>query len=323
MRNWIEAARPRTLPLSVSGILVGSFYAMSGATFNWKIVLLALLTTLLLQILSNFANDYGDGIKGTDNENRIGPARAVQSGAISAQSMKRALYVTSVLTALSALALIYVSFGENYVWWSFFFIVLGGLAIASAIRYTVGNTAYGYRGYGDFFVFVFFGLVSTMGVSFMILKYFDPLLLLPASAIGLLSTAVLNLNNMRDEESDRMSGKNTLVVKIGGRRAKHYHYFLVISAMVLFFLFGFLFDYFKDANPGELNVDVFFFLIMYIPIVRHLRRVGRATNPRDLDPELRKLAIATFMISIILSLSLIYFFSDIVVQIVNATRNQL
>src|SRR5690606_34410324 len=171
MRNWIEAARPRTLPLSVSGILVGSFYAMSGATFNWKIVLLALLTTLLLQILSNFANDYGDGIKGTDNENRIGPARAVQSGAISAQSMKRALYVTSVLTALSALALIYVSFGENYVWWSFFFIVLGGLAIASAIRYTVGNTAYGYRGYGDFFVFVFFGLVSTMGVSFMILKY--------------------------------------------------------------------------------------------------------------------------------------------------------
>ncbi len=323
MKHWIEAARPRTLPLSVSGILVGSFYAMSESIFNWKIVLLALATTLLLQILSNFANDYGDGIKGTDNDNRIGPKRAIQSGAISPESMRRALYITSFLTAVSALALIYVSFKETNYIWSLFYVLLGALAVASAIRYTVGNTAYGYRGYGDIFVFVFFGWVSTMGVSFMILKEIDTLLLLPATAIGLLSVGVLNLNNMRDEASDRLAGKNTLVVKIGGERAKTYHYFLVISAMVLFFLFGFLFDYYKDVNPGELNVDVFFFLIMYIPLIRHLCRVRRAKNPADLDPELRKLAVSTFLISIILSLSLIYFFSDIVVQVINATRNQL
>lgn len=323
MKHWIEAARPRTLPLSVSGILVGSFYAMSESIFNWKIVLLALATTLLLQILSNFANDYGDGIKGTDNDNRIGPKRAIQSGAISPGSMRRALYITSFLTAVSALALIYVSFKETNYIWSLFYVLLGALAVASAIRYTVGNTAYGYRGYGDIFVFVFFGWVSTMGVSFMILKEIDTLLLLPATAIGLLSVGVLNLNNMRDEASDRLAGKNTLVVKIGGERAKTYHYFLVISAMVLFFLFGFLFDYYKDVNPGELNVDVFFFLIMYIPLIRHLGRIKRAKHPADLDPELRKLAVSTFLISVILSLSLIYFFSDIVVQVINATRNQL
>ncbi|HRN99056.1 MAG TPA: 1,4-dihydroxy-2-naphthoate octaprenyltransferase [Flavobacterium sp.] len=323
MKHWIEAARPRTLPLSVSGILVGSFYAMSESIFNWKIVLLALATTLLLQILSNFANDYGDGIKGTDNDNRIGPKRAMQRGAISPESMRRALYITSFLTAVSALALIYVSFKETNYIWSLFYVLLGALAVASAIRYTVGNTAYGYRGYGDIFVFVFFGWVSTMGVSFMILKEIDTLLLLPATAIGLLSVGVLNLNNMRDEASDRLAGKNTLVVKIGGERAKTYHYFLVISAMVLFFLFGFLFDYYKDVNPGELNVDVFFFLIMYIPLIRHLGRVKRAKHPADLDPELRKLAVSTFLISVILSLSLIYFFSDIVVQVINATRNQL
>lgn len=323
MKHWIEAARPRTLPLSVSGIILGSFYAMSESIFNWKIVLLALSTTLLLQILSNFANDYGDGVKGTDNDNRIGPKRALQSGVISAQAMKRALYITSALTAVSALALIYVSFKDTNYIWSLFFVLLGALAVASAIRYTVGNTAYGYRGYGDVFVFVFFGLVSTLGVSFMILKEIDLLLILPATAIGFLSVGVLNLNNMRDEASDRLAGKNTVVVKIGGEKAKKYHYFLVISAMVLFLVFGFLFDYYKDVEPGKLNIDVFFFLIVYIPLTKHLIRVKKNKDPRDLDPELRVLAICTFLISVILALSLIYFFSDIIVQIYNAIGNQI
>lgn len=323
MKHWIEAARLRTLPLSVSGIILGSFYAMSESIFNWKIVLSALATTLLLQILSNFANDYGDGIKGTDNDERIGPKRAIQSGTISPQAMKRALYLTSVLTMLAAVTLIYFSFKDSNLIYTLVFLTLGALAIASAIRYTVGNTAYGYRGYGDVFVFVFFGLVSTLGVSFMILKEIDPLLVLPATAIGFLSVGVLNLNNMRDEVSDRKAGKNTLVVKIGGEKAKICHYFLVVSAMVLFVIFTIIFDFSKDNDPEHFNFDLYFFLLIYIPLVKHLIRVRNSAQPRMLDPELKKLAISTFLISTILALSLIYFFSDIIVQIVNATSNQI
>ncbi|HEX9979089.1 MAG TPA: 1,4-dihydroxy-2-naphthoate octaprenyltransferase [Flavobacterium sp.] len=321
MRHWIEAARVRTLPLSVSGIILGSFYAMSQSIFNWKIVISALTTTLLLQILSNFANDYGDGIKGTDNENRIGPKRAIQSGAISPAAMKRAIIFTSFLTMASAITLIYFSFKDTNLAFSAFFLILGALAVASAIRYTVGTTAYGYRGYGDAFVFVFFGLVSTLGVSFMILKRIDQLLILPAVAIGFLSVGVLNLNNMRDEVSDRLAGKNTVVVKIGGAMAKKYHYFLIVSAMLLFLIFAVIFDFSKDNDPGNFNFDIYFFLIIYFPLAMHLKRVSANTEPRALDPELKKLAISTFLLSVILALSLIYFFSDIVVQIVNATTN--
>ena len=170
MKHWIQAARLRTLPLSVSGIILGSFYAMSQSMFNWKIVIFALTTTLGLQILSNFANDYGDGIKGTDNEDRVGPKRAIQSGVIAPEAMKKAMVITSVLTFISSVLLIYNSFKENNLGFSLFFLALGILAIASAIRYTVGNTAYGYRGYGDLFVFIFFGMVSTMGIYFMFAK---------------------------------------------------------------------------------------------------------------------------------------------------------
>ena len=207
MKHWIQAARLRTLPLSVSGIIVGSFYAMSQSMFNWKIIIFALSTTLGLQILSNFANDYGDGIKGTDNEDRVGPKRAIQSGVITPEAMKRALVITSILTLISAIVLIYVAFKDHNLGFSLFYLGLGILAIASAIKYTVGNSAYGYRGFGDLFVFIFFGLVSTLGIYFMFAKEMDWLLLLPATAIGFLSVAVLNLNNMRDEESDRKSNK--------------------------------------------------------------------------------------------------------------------
>lgn len=321
MKHWIEAARVRTLPLSVSGIILGCFYAMSQTIFNWKIFIFAITTTLLLQILSNFANDYGDGVKGTDNEDRIGPKRAIQSGVISPAAMKRAMVITSVLTMGSAITLIYFAFKDTNLVFSLFFLTLGALAVASAIRYTVGNTAYGYRGYGDLFVFVFFGLVSTLGVSFMFLKEVDLLLILPAAAIGFLSVGVLNLNNMRDEESDRKVGKNTIVVKIGGAKAKKYHYFLVISAMVLVLVFAILFDWYKDNDPGYVNFDMYLFLIAYIPLIKHLVRVYKNTEPRALDPELKKLAISTFLLSILLSLCLIFFFSDIIVQIVNATIN--
>jgi 1,4-dihydroxy-2-naphthoate octaprenyltransferase len=306
MKHWIQAARLRTLPLSVSGIIVGSFYAMSQAMFNWKIIIFALSTTLGLQILSNFANDYGDGIKGTDNEDRVGPKRAIQSGVITPEAMKRALVITSILTLISAILLIYVAFKDHNLGFSLFYLGLGILAIASAIRYTIGNSAYGYRGYGDLFVFLFFGLVSTLGIYFMFAKEMDWFLLLPATAIGFLSVAVLNLNNMRDEESDRKSNKNTLVVKMGSANAKVYHYFLVISAMVLMLEFS----YFK-----EFNFDQYIFVLAYIPLIKHLVTVYKNKNPKELDPELKKVALSTFVLSILLSLSFIFFFQDIFVNL--------
>lgn len=315
MKHWIEAARLRTLPLSVSGIMVGSLYALAHPTsdiltptqvFSWPIFGFAMLTTLGLQILSNFANDYGDGVKGTDNEDRIGPARAIQSGVITPKAMKKAMYITATLTFISAVILIYLSFHDQYLGYSLLFLVLGVLAIASAIRYTVGNSAYGYKGFGDVFVFVFFGLVSTLGVNFLYSKQFDWQLVLPATAIGLLSVGVLNLNNMRDEASDRKAGKNTIVVKIGGDKAKIYHYFLIITAMVLVLLFAYVEDF---------NFDQYLFVLIYIPLILHLVRVYKNTNPKDLDPELKKVAISTFLLSLLLSLCIIFFFSDIIVNL--------
>ena len=158
MKHWIQAARLRTLPLSLSGIIVGSAYAYHQGYSNWKIVVLALLTTLGLQVLSNYANDYGDGIKGTD-DNRIGEKRLVAAGIISAQQMKKAVVLTAIITFLIALALIYVAFGkENFVL-SLVFILLGVGSIGAAIKYTVGKNAYGYSGFGDVFVFLFFGFI--------------------------------------------------------------------------------------------------------------------------------------------------------------------
>ena len=314
MKHWIEAARLRTLPLSVSGIIVGSMYALANPTddvltptevFNWKLFAFAIITTLGLQILSNFANDYGDGMKGTDNEDRVGPKRTIQSGVITPQAMKRAIVLTSVLTLLSAIYLIYLAFGAHNVGYSLFYLILGIAAIASAIRYTVGNSAYGYRGFGDVFVFVFFGLVSTLGVNFLYSKQLDAILFLPATAIGFLSVAVLNLNNLRDEASDRKSGKNTLVVKIGIENAKKYHYFLIVGAMILVLLFAYL---------SNFNFDQYLFVLAYFPLVKHVVTVYKNHNSKLLDPELKKVALSTFALSVMLALCMIFFFSDLIVN---------
>jgi 1,4-dihydroxy-2-naphthoate octaprenyltransferase len=274
--------------------------------FSWEIFTLALLTTLGLQILSNFANDYGDGMKGTDNEDRVGPKRTIQSGVISPSAMKQAIIITSILTLFSSILLIYYAFKDTNIGYSLFYLVLGILAITSAIRYTVGNTAYGYMGFGDVFVFVFFGLVSTLGVNFLYSKLLDFNLFLPATAIGLLSVGVLNLNNMRDEASDRKSNKNTIVVKIGGVRAKKYHYFLIVSAMILVLIFAVLSDY---------RPDQYLFLLVYIPLTKHLNTVYKNQEPRFLDPELKKLALSTFALSILLALCMISLIQDIIVNL--------
>ena len=311
-KTWISAARLRTLPLSVSGIIVGSalynnilvnpfispfdviadFYGRL-PFYKTTIFWLAILTTLGLQVLSNFANDYGDGVKGTDNDDRVGPMRAIQSGAISNAAMKRGIIITALLTLIFAVSLIYEAFGKSNFYYSLFFFVLGIAAIAAAIKYTVGNSAYGYRGLGDIFVFVFFGLVSVMGCYFLFTKEMNPLVILPAITIGLLSTAVLNLNNMRDYKSDKKSGKNTLVVKLGIDTARKYHLTILIIAMLAMLLF-LAFTYQRPIN--------LLFLIAYLPIILHLNKVRKNKNAELLDPELKKVALSTFLLSVLFSL---------------------
>ena len=294
IKHWIQAARLRTLPLSVSGIIVGSAYAYYQGISDWRIVVLALLTTLGLQVLSNYANDYGDGVKGTD-DNRIGEKRLVAAGVITAQQMKKAVIITAVLTFIIALLLIYVAFGKENFAFSLIFILLGIGSIGAAIKYTVGKSAYGYSGFGDLFVFIFFGLVSVIGSNFLFTHFIDWKLFLPASAIGLLSVAVLNLNNMRDIENDKIAGKNTLVVKMGLKWAKKYHKIILVIGMLSFMIFSLL------IKSSLLPV-----LLINIPIIMHMNKVNKSEKYKDFDPELKKVALSTFALSLIFWLTLIF-----------------
>lgn len=295
MKHWIQAARLRTLPLSLSGIIVGSAYAYQQGFYDFRILGLALLTTLGLQILSNYANDYGDGVKGTD-VNRIGEKRMVAAGVITASQMKKAVIITAIITLTLALTLIYVAFGKENFALSLIFILLGIGSIGAAIKYTVGSNAYGYNGLGDLFVFIFFGLVSVIGSNFLYTHFLDWKLFLPASAIGMLSVAVLNLNNMRDIENDRAAGKRTLVVKMGLENAKKYHIFLLITAMLLFLVFSVL-----------IEASIIPIIIICIPIFFHIRTVLNATSYEDFDPELKKVALSTFALSLFFTIGLIFF----------------
>lgn len=293
MKKWIQAARLRTLPLSVSGIIVGSAYAYYHHKFDGIIFALALLTTLAFQILSNFANDYGDGIKGTDT-NRVGEKRLVASGEVSSEQMKLAVIVSGLISLLLALSLIFVSFGQDHFLFSLLFLVLGLASIAAAIKYTVGTNAYGYSGFGDVFVFIFFGLVSVLGSNFLFTKILDWKLILPAIAIGLLSVAVLNLNNMRDIENDTLANKNTLVVKKGLAWAKKYHEVIILIASLSFMLFCTL-----------LRVPLFPILVINIPLIFHLRKTKSAQHYADFEPELKKVALSTFALSLLFWVSLL------------------
>lgn len=294
--SWIKAARLRTLPLSLSGIIVGSFIAASRGFFDPVICALALCTTIGFQIISNFSNDYGDGIKGTDNEDRVGPKRALQSGEITPAAMKTGIVVTGAISILLALWLIFVAFGTDYLLYSFIFIGLGIGSIAAAIKYTVGDHAYGYSGYGDVFVFLFFGLLSVCGTYFLYAKMLDISVFLPAFSVGLLSVGVLNLNNMRDRESDEKSGKNTIVVKIGNEFARYYHFYLLGAS----FLFALLYTAINFNSPYQ-----FLFLLAFIPIVKHFMTVYKNKDPKALDPELKKLALSTFLFAILFGAGLI------------------
>ncbi|MEA1786267.1 1,4-dihydroxy-2-naphthoate octaprenyltransferase [Arenibacter sp. GZD96] len=293
-KAWISAARLRTLPLSLSGIITGTAMANFWGYENNILFFLALLTTVGFQITSNFANDYGDGIKGTDNEHRIGPKRAFQSGALSRIELKWGIASSIALSLVLAFVLIYTAFGSQNLLYIALFGFLGVLSVWAAVTYTVGDAAYGYKGLGDVFVFVFFGWVAVLGTLFLYTQNLTFSAVLPATGIGLLSAAVLNLNNLRDHESDKITHKNTLVVKMGYAAATKYHSFLLIGAFVCFLFFVL----YSKENYSHLLP-----LIAFIPIFLHLRRVMYNRNLSALDPELKKLALSTFLLSLLFYIS--------------------
>lgn len=296
IKSYISSFRLRTLPLALSSILMANFIAAYHHSYVWSVGILAAVTTVLLQILSNVANDYGDAVSGADNVERIGPARMVASGKISLTEMKRTVIVFSILSLISGIALIAVGNLEVLSLTAWGMLVLGLGAIAAAIKYTVGKNPYGYSGRGDIFVFLFFGLAGVLGTYFLHTGTFNPWLFLPASTIGLLSTGVLNLNNLRDINSDAKSGKLTLVVQHGSPWGKSYHAVLLISAMVLMVVYGL----FQFATPWQ-----WLFLFALPLFIKNLILVFKNKEPHLLYPQLKNLAMATFIMVLLFGVGLL------------------
>lgn len=209
LKLWVQGARVRTLPLAVAPVFLGSATAYSLDSFNLTLALLALAVSLLLQIGVNYANDYSDGIRGTD-ANRVGPLRLTGSGSARPESVKNAAFASFGLAALAGLTIVVLT-GH---WW---LVAVGLAAIVAAWFYTGGKNPYGYAGLGELAVFVFFGLVATIGTNFIQTGFVDPLAVLLGGCFGLYAAAVLMVNNIRDLKTDREAGKNTIAVRLGDK----------------------------------------------------------------------------------------------------------
>ena len=290
VKSWIKAARLRTLPLAMSGILMGAALSYFDGGFQPKITVLAIVTALFIQIFSNFANDYGDSQKGTDNHHRVGPKRTVQSGEISPKLMKTGMIVLILLSLASGIGL--VAEGTKGLNLSVFllFLVFGIVALIAAYRYTAGSNPYGYAGFGDVAVFLFFGILPVVGTYFLNVHHFTIEILLPALSIGLFSTGVLNLNNMRDIENDRNSGKNTIAARMGSVKSKIYHSLLISTGMLSSVVFMVL---------NGRSVFQWLFLISFPLFISDLIQIHRIHEPRKFDPFLKKLSLTTLLFTVL------------------------
>jgi 1,4-dihydroxy-2-naphthoate octaprenyltransferase len=294
---WFRAFRLRTLPLSLSSVILGSLMALYKDSFDLSILLGAMLTTLFLQVLSNLANDYGDFVNGVDNKDRLGPERSVQSGLISASEMKFAIIICSILAFLSGIWLLLnaadnIEFGAITV-----LFIIGLLAIGAAIKYTVGKSPYGYKGLGDLAVFMFFGITGVAGTFYLHTAELSPVDLLPAVSIGALSTGVLNLNNMRDHDNDKASGKKSLVVMMGLESARLYHVVLLLLALCSALAYTLL--HFSSGYQ-------FVYLITVPLLFQNARMVLITDRASELDAELKKLAFSTLLFALTFGLGLVY-----------------
>ena len=298
LKTWIRAARLRTVLLSFSGVMLGGFLAarlaINGKFFYPFPILFAAITAVLLQILSNLANDYGDFKKGTDNMKRVGPQREMQSGAITEQEMKRGLAFTAMLCLISGALLIFVFSGLTWQELAVF-AVLGLGAVLAALLYTLGKRPYGYRGLGDLYCFLFFGWAAVAGTFYLATKSLDFSVLLPASAMGFLSNAVLNINNMRDYENDKTSGKNSLVVKLGMKKAFVYHCLLIGSAFVCLTVYLIL-----HQAPWY----SYLFLLLAFLFIKDLIAIKK-TKPESLDPFLGRQVKHSFLLVVVYGILLL------------------
>ena len=295
-RIWLKAFRLRTLPLAVANAVMGGFLAFADNAFKGDIFVLTILTITFLQILSNLANDYGDAVSGKDTKERVGPQRVTATGLVSKEAIKRMIFVFVGLSVVSGTLLIIL--GLNNLDWKqlLLFFVLGLAAIVAAIKYTMGRNPYGYKGLGDIFVFLFFGLVGVMGSYYLHTKWIEISIFYPAAAIGLLSVGVLNINNLRDIETDTKTGKNTLVVKNGLSFGRAYHLVLVVTAMV----FASVYTFTDFYSPWQ-----WLFLITLPLFIRNIIRVYKLQTPEGLNKELKNLALATFLFALVFGIGMI------------------
>jgi 1,4-dihydroxy-2-naphthoate octaprenyltransferase len=289
IKYWISAFRLRTLPLALSCVGMGTFLAAERNAFRFDVFILCLLTTIFLQVLSNLANDYGDSVHGADHAQRVGPKRMVQSGRISPAQMRFMVIVFAMLSLGSGVILLWVAFGNDFFHWALFF-TLGLLSIAAAITYTVGRKPYGYAGLGDVAVLIFFGLVGVAGSAYLFIKSFHSDMLLPALSCGLLAVGVLNINNIRDRESDAAAGKKSIPVRYGRKAGQYYHALLIMGSVV----FSVIYVVLNYRQPWQ-----FLFLLTVPLLIRNLRAVF--TKPEnELDPWLRHLALCTLLFVLLL-----------------------
>lgn len=289
MKAWIQAARLRTLPLTLVCIGTGSAVAYLQHQFSGVVFALTVLTAVLLQVLSNFANDYGDFVKGTDNDDRVGPTRALQSGSISQAQMKTALWLCGGLAFLSGVVLLFYALHTMQEW--FVFLLLGIFSILAAITYTVGKNAYGYHGMGDVMVFIFFGLVGVFGSYYLHASVLDLTVFLPAATVGFFSAGVLNMNNTRDIENDKACGKNTIPVRLGLSGAKTYQVLLILAGWVCTFLFL--------VNVGQFAAIQLIWLVpSAILFAVHLLAVVKEKEHKAFDKQLKICVLSTLIFGV-------------------------
>ncbi len=313
MKHWISAARPRTLPLALSSILMGSFLAAGENKFSWIIFFLAVLTTTFLQILSNFANDFGDTVSGVDSSERTVATRAVQTGAITREAMRNAMIVTSILSFISGSALIYEGLKDTDTQTILSFFGIGILAIIAAITYTVGKRPYGYAGFGDISVLIFFGWVGVLGTYFLHTHRLNILYILPATTCGLFAVGVLNINNIRDIESDKKTGKISIPVRLGRNNAVIYHWSLLVIGLILSIIFtylttqtNYLLEHQSSTNSLFYSILNWLFLIT-IPLLWKIGNgVSKAENSAQTDPFLKVMALTTLLFVITFGIGQIF-----------------
>lgn len=292
---WLHAVRLRTLPLALASIFAGSFVAYSSGIFRWEILILSSFTTIFLQILSNLSNDYGDTIHGADHLNRKGPIRAVQSGLISLNEMKMAMYIFGVLAFFTGLSLVYLAVNDLLIF--LIFLALGASAIWAAISYTSGSKPYGYAGLGDISVFLFFGILGVLGTYFLYNLDFTFEVIWIAVSLGLFSTSVLNINNIRDIDSDLEAGKKSIPVRIGKNSAILYNWFLILGGNLSLFIYASLTNHW-----GALLALLSLPMMILVGL-----GVQKGKSPQEIDPNLKKMALSTLVWVILFGFGLILF----------------